>query len=143
MLSNRPVASVKNLSKAYGSFVVFNAVNFSIQQGEKIGLVGANGSGKSTLLQILNGQVKPDEGQVLISKGVSVGYVPQEFEAAQLSGGEKTRAALAKIFSADQDFLLLDEPTNNLDIEALESLEYALQNFVGRRAQELKRKYDF
>lgn len=57
MPQNKPVISATNLSKSFDNFAVFKHANFSIQQGEKIGLVGSNGSGKSTLLKILNGSV--------------------------------------------------------------------------------------
>lgn len=123
MSQNKPIISITNLSKSFDNFAVFKHADFSIQQGEKIGLVGSNGSGKSTLLKILNGSIKPDEGSVSISKGSDIGYIPQEFDADNLSGGEKTKKALAKIFSSQNDLLLLDEPTNNLDIEGLETLE--------------------
>lgn len=160
MQKNQPVISASNLSKSFDNFAVFKQADFSLQQGEKVGLVGSNGSGKSTLLKILKGEMKADEGKVAISKGVDVGYIPQEFETdkdclvkdllkigrkspeaisvleqlkigqamlerpvGSLSGGEKTKAALARIFLSQHDFLLLDEPTNNLDIEGLELLE--------------------
>ncbi len=123
MSQNKPIISVTNLNKSFDNFAVFKHADFSVQQGEKIGLVGSNGSGKSTLLKILNGSVKSDEGSISISKGVDIGYIPQEFDADNLSGGEKTKKALAKIFLSKNDLLLLDEPTNNLDIEGLETLE--------------------
>jgi ATPase subunit of ABC transporter with duplicated ATPase domains len=124
MTTNKPIVSVTNLSKSFDNFVVFKHADFAVQQGEKIGLVGSNGSGKSTLLKILNGSIKPDEGSIIFSKGVEIGHIPQEFKAnIKLSGGEKNKAALAKIFLSEQDLLLLDEPTNNLDISGLEILE--------------------
>lgn len=123
MPQNKPIIGATNLSKSFDNFAVFKHADFSIQKGEKIGLVGSNGSGKSTLLKILNGLIKPDEGSITISKGIDIGYIPQEFDADNLSGGEKTKKALAKIFSSPNDLLLLDEPTNNLDIEGLETLE--------------------
>lgn len=81
MSTNKPIISVTNLSKSFDNFAVFRHADFAIQQGEKVGLVGSNGSGKSTLLKILNGRVKPDEGNIVISKKVKIGYIPQEFEA--------------------------------------------------------------
>lgn len=123
MSKNKSVVSVTNLSKSFDSFAVFKHADFSIQQGEKIGLVGSNGSGKSTLLKILKGSIKPDEGSITVSKALDIGYIPQEFDADNLSGGEKTKKALAKIFLSKNDLLLLDEPTNNLDIKGLETLE--------------------
>jgi ATPase subunit of ABC transporter with duplicated ATPase domains len=80
MTKNKPIVSVTNLGKSFDNFAVFKYVDFSIQQGEKIGLVGSNGSGKSTLLKILNGHIKQDEGSITVSKGVNIGYIPQEFD---------------------------------------------------------------
>ena len=59
---------------------LFDEVNFSVEQGERIGLVGPNGSGKTTLLRILMGEISPDHGTVNISKGSRVGYLPQDIQ---------------------------------------------------------------
>ena len=69
--------SVSNLTVAFGSEVLLDAVSFHISDGEKIGLVGRNGAGKSTLMKILLGERKPDSGRVEMPKGQSVGYLPQ------------------------------------------------------------------
>lgn len=78
-LINKPIVSCVNVGKSYEDFTVLSKVNFSIQKGEKWGLVGANGSGKSTLLKIISGQIKNDTGIVTILKSVRVAYVPQDF----------------------------------------------------------------
>ena len=59
---------------------LFDEINFSVEQGERIGLVGPNGSGKTTLLRIIMGEISPDHGSVNISKGSRVGYLPQDIQ---------------------------------------------------------------
>ena len=59
---------------------LFDEINFSVEQGERIGLVGPNGSGKTTLLRIIMGEISPDHGSVNISKGSRAGYLPQDIQ---------------------------------------------------------------
>ena len=70
----------KNLYKAFEGKNIFSGINFTIDKGEKIVLVGQNGIGKSTLLKILAGHLAADNGEVILSKDVSVGYMPQEID---------------------------------------------------------------
>jgi ATP-binding cassette, subfamily F, member 3 len=62
----------------FGSQEVFKAINLNISQGERIGLIGPNGSGKTTLLRVLSGEQNLDGGQVRLSKGCRIGYLPQD-----------------------------------------------------------------
>ncbi len=59
---------------------LFDEINFSVEKGERIGLVGPNGSGKTTLLRIIMGEISPDHGTVNISRGSRVGYLPQDIQ---------------------------------------------------------------
>lgn len=68
---------VKNLKKTFEDKTLFKNVNFTIQHGEKIALVGPNGGGKTTLLKIIMGQMKA-EGDVWISPSASIGYLTQD-----------------------------------------------------------------
>lgn len=197
--------SVNSVSKSFADEVLFENVSFSIDDGDKIGFVGANGAGKSTLVKILMGEKDADSGNVFKNKYTKIGYLEQyacsnsertiteellsvfpeqqrieealedirlDLEGAfsgdtaliekqtrlseqyaslggytyksrirasllglgfaeeelsrkvgELSGGQKTRIALAKILLSDCNLLFLDEPTNHLDIDAVRYLE--------------------
>jgi ATP-binding cassette subfamily F protein 3 len=66
------------IHKAYGTITVLEDISFSLERGQKAGLIGYNGSGKTTLLKILAGLVEPDAGEVTVRKGAVVGYMPQD-----------------------------------------------------------------
>ena len=68
------------LSKAYGFQPLFQDVSFSVNPGERVGLIGPNGSGKTTLLRILAGEEQPDSGHVALPNDVRLGYLPQGLE---------------------------------------------------------------
>ena len=67
----------QNISKAFGTKEVLHDVNFHINEKEKIAIVGINGSGKTTLLKIIMGEETPDNGQVIIAKDTTIGYLSQ------------------------------------------------------------------
>jgi ATP-binding cassette, subfamily F, member 3 len=71
---------VDNVSKRYGDRTLFQGVEFEVEGGDKVGLVGPNGCGKSTLLKILTGRMAPDSGKVDRKPGVTVGYFDQHHE---------------------------------------------------------------
>ena len=68
---------VSNLSKAYGTQVIFDDIGFTVNAEERIGLVGRNGHGKTTLLRMITGEERPDEGNISISSNYTVGYLSQ------------------------------------------------------------------
>ncbi|MBX7211254.1 MAG: ABC-F family ATP-binding cassette domain-containing protein [Verrucomicrobiaceae bacterium] len=70
--------SVSNASKTYAGRTLFSGVSFHINRGEKIGLIGPNGAGKSTLFSLLLGEAAPDDGQITMEKGITLGFLPQE-----------------------------------------------------------------
>jgi len=67
-----------NISKQNGHQIVFIEASAALQRGEKIGLVGPNGSGKTTLFRLITGEDHPDEGEVAVERGVTIGYFSQD-----------------------------------------------------------------
>ena len=73
-----PLLTVTNIRHSYGTHAVLDGATMSIEQGEKIGLVGRNGSGKTTLMKVMTGQIKPDAGTASFQRGARVGYLSQD-----------------------------------------------------------------
>ncbi len=71
------VLSCKNISKSYGITEVLKNITFSINEGDKVGIIGANGEGKSTLFKILTREISADDGEVFVDKNKSIGYLAQ------------------------------------------------------------------
>src|SRR3954465_9336295 len=72
------VATLSQIEKSFGQRIIFDKLDLTVYEGERIGLIGANGSGKTTLFKILTGEVTPESGGVGISKSVKVGYLTQD-----------------------------------------------------------------
>jgi ATP-binding cassette subfamily F protein 3 len=72
------MVTIGNLSVYFGSRTLFSKIGFFIGPRDRIGLVGKNGAGKSTMLKTLAGIQKPNEGSVVLTRGATVGYLPQE-----------------------------------------------------------------
>jgi len=73
-----------NIGKQNGRQILFIEASAALQKGEKIGLVGPNGAGKTTLFRMITGEEQPDEGQVAVDRGVTIGYFSQD--VGEMSG---------------------------------------------------------
>ena len=82
---------LENIGKQNGKQIVFIEASAAIQRGEKVGLVGPNGAGKTTLFRMITGEEQPDEGQVSVDRGVTIGYFSQD--VGDMSG----RSALVEV----------------------------------------------
>ena len=203
------ILSTSKLHLHYGDIPILSNLNLDINTRSRIGLVGANGTGKTSLVKILVGETDYQQGELLLQKNLSIGYVPQtaddiksssvkshimhafqnildleqkiekssktleeennpttqnthmdllqkyeiiggyryitEFNKTvtglnltldvlensfnSASGGEKTKANLAKALLQKPDLLILDEPTNYLDFESLRWLEDFINHY--------------
>ncbi len=86
-----------NISKQQGPQILFIEASAALQKGEKIGLVGPNGAGKTTLFRMITGQETPDEGLVLVERGVSIGFFSQD--VGEMSG----RSAVTEVMDGAGD----------------------------------------
>src|SRR3954466_8586679 len=82
-----------HISKQNGRQIVFIEASAALQKGEKVGLVGPNGSGKTTLFRLITGEDQPDEGQVAVERGVTIGYFSQD--VGEMAG----RSAVAEVIA--------------------------------------------
>src|ERR671910_1934922 len=80
-----------NITKQNSHHILFIEASAALHKGEKVGLVGPNGAGKTTLFRMITGQEQPDEGQVAVDRGVTIGYFSQD--VGEMSG----RSAVAEV----------------------------------------------
>src|SRR6478736_8753762 len=81
-----------NISKQNGHHLLFVDASVGVQKGEKVGLVGPNGSGKTTIFRMIAGQDRPDDGQVTIDPGMTIGYFSQD--VGEMSGQSAVAAVM-------------------------------------------------
>ena len=72
------VLSLSDAHLAFGHVALLDGASFSLESGERLGLIGRNGAGKSSLLKIVAGLEKPDDGLLQVTQGLRIRYVPQE-----------------------------------------------------------------
>ncbi len=146
-----------NISITHGDKEIINNIKTDIHLGAVIGIVGRNGEGKSSLLSILSGESSPTSGQIeWIGTTPTISYFKQEDEHFHsnveekdertyiskwsvpnnrpydaLSGGEKMKKRLSKVFAESSQLLLLDEPTNHLDQSSLSFLKEEIATYSG------------
>ena len=89
------VLSAQNVAKSFGVNEVLKDVSFTLQQGERMGLVGVNGCGKSTLMRIIAGLESPDSGEISMARGTRVGYLAQQ---DMVTHGASVWAELEKVY---------------------------------------------
>ncbi len=92
---------LSNITKQYGSQILFRDASFQILPGSRSGLVGPNGAGKTTIFRIINGDEEPDSGEISCSKRTTIGYFSQDV------GNMAGRTALEEVMAASSETMRL------------------------------------
>ena len=102
------MVDLSNISLQFNGKYLFQEINYKINSGDKISLVGANGSGKSSFLKIISNQLQPESGKIIRQKGISIGYLPQE------NVTHKGKTLIDEAMSALTGIISLNEKENEL-----------------------------
>ena len=129
--------NVENISKSYGELVLFKNLSFSIHKDQKIAFVAKNGSGKTSILNILSGKDTPDEGQVVVRKGLRLAFLDQEPDLDPKLTIEET------IFASDIPVLKIIEAYENAlkNPEDTEAYQLAFEAMDRNNAWEFETQY--
>ena len=105
------ILNVDKLTKSYGVRTLFADASFRINERDRVALVGPNGAGKTTMMNIISGQDSADSGQVVFSKGVSVGYLEQE--SIEMVG----RSVIDEVMTSVADVAAMGDKLAELELE--------------------------
>lgn len=105
------ILACNNISKSYGTTVILDKVSFHVNEREKVAIVGINGAGKSTLFKIIMNEISSDEGDVIFSKGCSVGYLAQHQDLAT------DNTIYEEVLSIKADVIRMEEQIRSLELE--------------------------
>lgn len=127
------ILTVENLSKSYGEKILFENINFTIDNGDKIGLVGVNGTGKSTFIKTIAGLVTPDYGSMIKARGLQIECLLQDAEL------EPDNTVLMEVFKGNQPIMkVLAQYEQALKVSETENNKL-LQDEVLKLSQEIDR----
>ena len=115
---------MNNISMCFGAKVLFDEVSLRVAGKDRVSLVGSNGAGKSTMLKVIAGLIKPDDGEVAVSKHTTVGYLPQE-------GIEYTGKTLyEEVYSSAGDINAIQEEMRQIEKEMEEFQDTMSDEFM-------------
>ena len=124
------ILSVTDLTLRFGTTTILENISFSLDEKDKLGIIGVNGSGKSSLFKMITGEYEPTEGEVYLSKGKTIGILTQEGAFAEVSeDGTGDETALQHMYHAFPH-LLRDEAR----LAELENALHAGVDAVGQEA---------
>ena len=127
------ILTVENLSKSYGEKILFENINFTIDNGDKIGLVGVNGTGKSTFIKTIAGVITPDYGSIIKARGLQIESLLQDAEL------EPDNTVLMEVFKGNQPIMkVLAQYEQALKVSETENNKL-LQDEVLKLSQEIDR----
>ena len=129
---------IENVSKQNSHRILFIEASAALQRGEKIGLVGPNGAGKTTLFRLINQEEEPDEGQVLVDRGITIGYFSQDVgEMAGRSAVSEVMAGAGPVSAVAAELRELEAAM--VDPDRADDLDEVIQRYgeVQARYEEL------
>lgn len=116
------VLACQNISKAFGTDEIIKNASFHIEANEKVAIVGINGAGKTTLLRIIMEEIPADSGEVIIARGKSIGYLPQNPDIqGNHSIYEEVLSAKAYVISLEERLRDMEERMKSIPPEDLET----------------------
>lgn len=118
------ILSCQNISKAFIEDTVLSNVSFHIEDYEKAAVVGINGAGKTTLLRIIVGELAPDSGQVILSKGKTIGYL------AQNAGLQSENSIYDELLSVKSNLVALEQQIRETELAMKDAGEAALSSLM-------------
>lgn len=117
------VLACQNVGKAFGTDEIIKDASFHIEENEKAAIVGINGAGKTTLLRIIMGDLEADQGEVVLAKNKTIGYLPQN---PDISGNrsiyEEVLSARGEVISMQEQLVSMEESMSHCQGEDLEQL---------------------
>lgn len=105
------ILSCKDICKSYGIRDVLKNITFSINDGDKVGIIGANGEGKSTLFKIITKEISQDSGEIFIDKNKTLGYLSQNLSL------DSDKNIYEEALSVFEDILNIEERLSSLEIK--------------------------
>ena len=117
--------SLNKVSIRFGGFELLSNISLMFNSGEKVGLVGNNGAGKTTLLRLFVGKIKPGEGEVVVPKETTVGYLPQQMKH------KDRRNLLDETLTAFSGITRLEEEIENINNVLAKREDYKTDEYKG------------
>ncbi|MDE5804349.1 MAG: ABC-F family ATP-binding cassette domain-containing protein [Lachnospiraceae bacterium] len=129
------ILSCQNITKAFIENTVLSNVSFHIEDYEKAAIVGINGAGKTTLLRIIVGELAPDSGQVILSKGKTLGYLSQN------AGLQSENSIYDELLSVKSNLVTLEQQIRETELAMKDAGEPALSSLMEKYSL-LTHKYE-
>lgn len=131
------ILACHNISKAFGEQIIIKSGSFHIEDREKVALIGLNGAGKSTILKMIMRQIDADSGDIILTKGKTIGYLSQHQDLnSHNSILDELKTAKADLIALEKQIRTLELEMKNLDGEALESRLHSYHLLTERFEQE-------
>ncbi len=128
---------VQDIELHFGDRTILDGINFSLGKGEKVGLTGKNGAGKTSLFKVINGDILPDGGDVILPKGYEIGFLSQHLEEMEdIPVKQEAGKALSSLHA-------IEEQLNKLQTQLAERTDYTSAAYmeIVHKLDELSNQY--